>query len=281
MLRRVFGHFTHKTLTFVMNAYLRPVMEYAIQAWAPWQQKDKELFQRIYHRATKSVIGLHAKTYEERIKILDLFDSNYRRIRGDLILMYNIQHSSDHPLKSLFRPGSERVTRQHRFSVEVPSSRSNCRRHFFAVRVCFVWNSLRDSIVNSLNLESFKFALDHHIRTHTICEPSHWIYTQSEQPSAISSIMHTHHISFLWFLWSNAFLTNKILNYLECIANASCSHAWCMLSTRLRAVQLDNWSNANHTAAYLLCGSWHTRGNALNDVQRARHDVGLRVFVNG
>ena len=171
MLRRVFGHFTHKTLTFVMNTYLRPVMEYAIQAWAPWQQKDKELFQRIYHRATKSVIGLHAKTYEERIKILDLFDSNYRRIRGDLILMYNIQHSSDHPLKSLFKPGSERVTRQHRFSVEVPSSRSNCRRHFFAVRVCFVWNSLPDSIVNSLTLESFKFALDHHMRTHTICEP--------------------------------------------------------------------------------------------------------------
>ena len=31
--------------------------------------------------------------------------------------------------------------------------------------VCFVWNSLPDSIVNSLTLESFKFALDHHRRT--------------------------------------------------------------------------------------------------------------------
>ena len=151
--------------------YSRHVMEYVILAWAPWLQKDLELFQRVYSRATKSVSGLQTKTYGEIIRNVDLFDSNYRRIRGDLILMYNKQNSSSHPLKSLFKPGSEHVKHQHRFSVEVVSSSSNCRRHFFVVRVCFVWNSLPDSIVDSLNLEPSTYVPNDHIWTHTISEP--------------------------------------------------------------------------------------------------------------
>ena len=176
MLKRIFGRFSPKTLSMVMNTYIRPVMEYASQAWAPWLQKDKDLLQRIYHRATKLVIGFHGIPYEERIERLNLFDSTYRRIRGDLILTYNILHTPGHPLESLFKRGSDRVTRKHRFTIELLNSRSNCRRYFFSVRTCFIWNCLPPSVVNCSSSNTFKLALDTHMRSHKIIEPSHWTH---------------------------------------------------------------------------------------------------------
>ncbi|KER29194.1 hypothetical protein T265_04127 [Opisthorchis viverrini] len=124
-------------------------MEYAIQAWSPWLQKDIILLQRIYHRATKLVIGLQNKPYEDRIASLNLFDFYYRRIRGDLILTYNILKTPNHPLEDLFVRRRTRTGRRHNFSLAVPHSRVNCRRNFFAVRVCFIWNSLPPNVVHS------------------------------------------------------------------------------------------------------------------------------------
>lgn len=171
LLKRTFGRFTRETFPIIINTYIRPNMEYAVQAWSPWLQKDVTLLQRIYHRATKLVIGFQNMTYDERIAHLDLFDFYYRRIRGDLILTYKILNTPNHPLQSLFQRGPNRVTRQHRFSLAVPNSRLNCRRYFFSVRVCFLWNSLPESVVSCSNISLFKIALDSHIKTIGIIEP--------------------------------------------------------------------------------------------------------------
>ena len=65
LLKRIFGRFTKQTLPRVINTYIRPTMEYAVQAWSPWLQKDILLLQRIYHRATKLVLGLQSKPYHQ------------------------------------------------------------------------------------------------------------------------------------------------------------------------------------------------------------------------
>ena len=171
LLTRNFGRFTKQVFPAIINTYIRPTMEYAVQAWSPWLEKDIALLQRIYHRATKSVIGLWNKPYEERIASLQLFDFRYRRIRGDLILTYNILKTPNHPLKALLEPRTDRGTRQHRFSLTVPQSRLNCRRYFYSVRVIFVWNNLPDSVVSCNTLSSFKAALDAHMQTNGINKP--------------------------------------------------------------------------------------------------------------
>ncbi|KER24453.1 hypothetical protein T265_14421, partial [Opisthorchis viverrini] len=135
-------------------------MEYAIQAWSPWLQKDIILLQRIYHRATKLVIGLQDKPYEDRIASLNLFDFYYRRIRGDLILTYNILKTPNHPLEDLFVRRRTRTGRRHDFSLAVPHSRVNCRRNFFAIRwshnspaptsACKDWEELQAVRIKSL-----------------------------------------------------------------------------------------------------------------------------------
>ena len=160
MFQRLLGRFTHDIVPIIMNTYIRPRMEYGVQAWAPWMEKDIHLLQRIYHRVTKSVIGLQSLPYNDRLSRLNLFDFNYRRLRGDLILMFKAMKTADHPLKSLFTLQNQRSSRSHDMQVSIPHSRVNCRRYFFAVRVCFSWNYLPAYVAQSSTVDSFKRNLD-------------------------------------------------------------------------------------------------------------------------
>ncbi|WP_353804002.1 hypothetical protein, partial [Acinetobacter baumannii] len=52
-----------------------------------------------------------------------------------------------HPLQRRFVRQESRVSKTHGFLLMVPHSRVNCRRYFFAVRVCFIWNALPQYVV--------------------------------------------------------------------------------------------------------------------------------------
>ena len=119
------------------------------------------------------VEGLHNTPYEDRLRILNLFDFNYRRIRGDLILMYKILTTPDHPLEHLFTRKVARNTRTHEHSLTVPQPCLNCRRYFFTVSVCFLWNYLPRTIVHSPSLATFKLNLDSYLCSYTLQEYHH------------------------------------------------------------------------------------------------------------
>ena len=64
---------------------VRPHLEYAIQTWSPWTGGDKEVLEAVQRRAVKAVTNLKAKTYEDRLRELQLETLEERRKRGDLL----------------------------------------------------------------------------------------------------------------------------------------------------------------------------------------------------
>ncbi len=105
--------------------------------------------------------GMRELPYEEQFRRLNLFSLERRRLRGDLILAYNIFHGRlDFPQAEFLEAPAEGNLRGHSFKIRHRSFRLLRRKEAYTVRLPGLWNSLPEHIVNAPSLGTFKRLLD-------------------------------------------------------------------------------------------------------------------------
>ena len=146
-VKRACIHFDRETFNIVYNTYIRPHLEYCVQAWSPYYPKDILMLEKVQRRATKLVIGLKEFTYEERLTQLKLYRLEERRLRGDLSETFKLLTGKENidPYK-LFNINLNNLG-GHSKKLNKQQCMKLCRRRFFSQRVVDVWNSLSNDII--------------------------------------------------------------------------------------------------------------------------------------
>nr|VZI02310.1 unnamed protein product [Spirometra erinaceieuropaei] len=73
LVKRAFSAFDEDCFAKVFRTFVRPQLEFAIQASRPWTAKDLSILERVQRRATKLVAGQGSLPYATRLANLDLF----------------------------------------------------------------------------------------------------------------------------------------------------------------------------------------------------------------
>ena len=162
-IRRSFATLDKLIFPILYKTLVRPLLEYGNAVWGPHNKEDQRLIERVQRRATKLVEELRSLPYAERLKALNLSSLQYRRHRGDVILVYQmLQGRLNIHREVFFKEPSLRTTRGHPHKLAKPHAQTRARRNHWSIRVINDWNSLPADIVTAGSLNEFKNKIDKH-----------------------------------------------------------------------------------------------------------------------
>jgi len=137
MVKRHFTQMDKEDFMVIYKAYIRPHLEYCVQAWSPHFIKDIDCLEQIQRRATKLVKGLKKWTYEDRLKHLGLQSLKKWRLCGDLIEVYKILNGKERvDTAKFFQLASDtHGLRGHSQKLFKRRCRTTVRKTFFSNRI--------------------------------------------------------------------------------------------------------------------------------------------------
>ncbi len=122
---------------------MRPDLEYAMVANTPAPRVDIHQLEGVQRLATRPVRGRRRVPYEERLRQLNLFSLERRRLRVDLILAFNIFKGKIdlNPSDSFLRPPRAGLG-GHTYRLLQGPNRLRRRSNSFSVRIVIYWSRL-------------------------------------------------------------------------------------------------------------------------------------------
>lgn len=159
-LKRTMASREPEVLLPMYKVFVRPHLEYCVQAWSPYLVKDKQTLERVQRRFTKLFVKIRKMEYSDRLRSLDLFSLERRRMRGDLIETFKILKGLTDSGKHLFSLNGNTALRGHEMKLAKPQASNNARAHFFSCRVVNAWNKLPSEVVATTTVTNFKNLLD-------------------------------------------------------------------------------------------------------------------------
>ena len=165
LIRRHFKNLDSQNLISLYKSLVRTNLEYGQSIWSPYQIGDRKLLENVQRRFTKLIPNLKNLPYKERLQLLNLPSLNYRRIRGDLIQLYNIISRKDEDdYFHCFFKFNNNVTRGHDLKLSIPHSRIEASLNVFSRRTISIWNNLDAYVVNAKNVNEFKKLFDNSMK---------------------------------------------------------------------------------------------------------------------
>eukprot|EP00794_Sanderia_malayensis_P000782 gene782-73_t len=156
-IRRAFNYWDKQLFMMLYKTYVRPHLEYCVQAWSPYYIKDMKLIESVQHCATHLVPFLKHCSYEERLRALELYSMESHRFRGDLIETFKMLKGFGRvDNRQFFTLTETGCTRGHPLKLQKPQARPGVRKHFFDA--VDPWNHLSEKC-DQLEPE-FKIELD-------------------------------------------------------------------------------------------------------------------------
>ena len=151
------------TISLLYKSMVRPHLEYGNTIWGPHYQADVVKIERVQRRATQLISGLKDMCYEERLKALKLPSLQYRRRRGNMIIMYKIINGIVRiDSKQLLAQRTNTQTRGHDCKISKAHATRLCRKNNFSQKSTNDWNSLPMEVISAPSLNAFKNQLDKH-----------------------------------------------------------------------------------------------------------------------
>ena len=129
--------------TTQLKTYVRPLVEGNSPVWSPHMIKDIRKVESVQRRFTKKLPGLYNVPYLERIRKLKVERLDVRRLRFDILFVYEMLFGLVWlDFRMFFTLSPVDNTTGHCYKLLMPSSNTDIRKYLFSARIVKVWNEL-------------------------------------------------------------------------------------------------------------------------------------------